>query len=155
METTRGPQYNKQSFFEKMLEIKPLCESSRYLAVWSVITAIIFLVFDMTFEKHIEKSAYKIYKGNEVFYKKYKFDVFLKHIYSIMGYNKSFKYINFILEIFMIPFGIYFYNNACERNMEYLNYILLLLFLIIFISKVNMLLNTERTVNNEVNKSYM
>jgi hypothetical protein len=145
----------RQSFLRKILNSKPLCESAQYLTIWSFLTAVIYLILDVLIEKKVEKAAYNIYRNDPNFYEKYDFKLFLTHIYSILGYNKSFKYIKFFLEILFLPFAIYFYNYACNKNMEYLNYILLILYLLIFISKMNVLLNTENEVNNQVSKSYM
>ena len=145
----------KKHFLSKILNIKPLCESSIYLTVWSILTAIIYLIIDIIIEKKIKSIAYKLYKSNPHFNEKYDFNLFLEHIYSIMGYNKSFKYIKFALEMLLLPFGIYLYNYACSSNIEYINYIILVLYLLIFISKMSILFDTDTRVNNEVSKSYI
>lgn len=149
------PRQSRRSNFSKIFDIKPVCESARYLAVWSVLTAVIYLVLDVIIEKKIKTEAYNIYIKTPAFYEKYDFNLFLKHIYSIMGYNKSFKYIKFGLEILLLPAVIYFYNYACSRDMEYINYIILVIYLLAFISKMNVLFQTNSKVNNEVSKSYM
>ena len=145
----------RESMFSKLFNAVPICESARYLAVWSVLTAIIYLIIDVIVEKKIKNAAYKIYKNTPAFYQRYEFGVFLDHVYSILGYNKSFKYIKFGLEIFTLPLVIYFYNYACRRNMEYINYFILVLYLIMFMMKMDTLFNTNSKVNDEVNKSYM
>jgi len=146
---------SKKSIFSNFFNVKPLCESARYLAVWSVLTAIIYLIIDTIVEKKIKNAAYDIYKNTPVFYEKYDFNLFLKHIYSIMGYNSSYKYIKFSLEIFLLPLVIYFYNYGCSRNMEYVNYIILFIYLLTFISKMNILFQTNSKVNDEISKSYL
>ena len=150
-----NPSPARESIFSKMFKIKPICESARYLTIWSVLTAVIYFILDVIIEKKIKKVAYDIYIKTPTFYEKYDFNLFLKHVYSIMGYNSSFKYIKFGLEIFLLPLVIYFYNYACMRNMEYINYTILVIYLIIFISKMNVLFQTNSNVNNEVSKSYM
>lgn len=145
----------RESVFSNILNTKPICESARYLAIWSVLTAIIYLVIDIIVEKKIKKVAYDIYIKTPEFYEKYDFNLFLKHIYSIMGYNGSYKYIKFGLEILLLPLVIYFYNYACRRDMEYINYFILVIYLLTFISKMNVLFQTNSNVNNEVSKSYM
>lgn len=153
METPRVS--SKQNVFSKIFNAMPVCESARYLVVWSVLTAIIYLIIDVIIEKKIKNAAYKIYKNTPTFYHKYEFEFFLEHVYSIIGYNRAYKYIKFGLEIFLLPLVIYFYNMACKKDMEYLNYFILFVYLLFFMVKMESLFNTNSKVSDEVNKSYM
>jgi hypothetical protein len=155
MDTPVSRGNKKESIFTKIFNTMPVCESARYLTVWSVLTAIIYLIIDVIIEKKIKASAYKLYRSTPAFYQKYEFNLFLDHVYSILGYSKVYKYIKFGLEIFLLPLVIYFYNYACKRNMEYINYFILVLYLLIFMVKMDTLFNTTSHVNDEVNKSYM
>ena len=145
----------KKSFFVELFSSTPICETARYLTVWTFLTALIYLIIDVVIDKKIEKKAYKIYKNTPYLHQKYSFEVFLEHLYSVLGHNKSYKYIKFFIEIMLLPFGIYFYNYACTKGMESLNYVLLGLYLFIFINKMLVVFSVDNDVNNEVSKSYL
>ena len=126
----------------------PKCNSSNYLMIWTILVSIIFLIIDIIIENKINLTIYKIY-NNKRYQNKYNLNEFIEIIYSIIGYNKNWKYYKFLIEIIFLPTSVNLYNKFCTTNYEIINWLFLGTSVIVFISKISTIMGLEYDIKNK------
>jgi hypothetical protein len=147
-----SPRREKMNFLEGLM-VKPVCNSARFLMIWTILASLVFLVLDLVIERKMQITILKIYNSHPDFRQKYSFPEFVNRVFTIIGYNRNWKYIKFVIEILFLPLSIFLYNYFCNKNYEIINWIFLGFSILMFIGKLGTALGVDKSVNDQVRRS--
>jgi hypothetical protein len=147
-----SPRRDKMNFLEGIM-VKPVCNSARYLMIWTILASLVFLILDLVIERKMNLTILKIYNLQPNIRNKYSFAEFLDRVYTLIGYNRNWKYIKFIIEILFLPLSIFLYNYFCNKNYEIINWVFFGFSILMFIGKLSSALGIEQDVDTTVRKS--
>lgn len=147
-----SPRREKMSFIDGIM-VKPVCNSARYLMIWTILASLVFLILDLVIERKMNLTILKIYNLQPNIRNKYSFAEFLDRVYTLIGYNRNWKYIKFIIEILFLPLSIFLYNYFCNKNYEIINWVFLGFSILLFIGKLSAALGIEKEVDTTVRTS--
>ena len=147
-----SPRRDKMNFLEGIM-VKPVCNSARYLMIWTILASLVFLILDLVIERKMNLTILKIYNLQPNIRNKYSFAEFLDRVYTLIGYNRNWKYIKFIIEILFLPLSIFLYNYFCNKNYEIINWVFLGFSILLFIGKLSAALGIEKEVDTTVRTS--
>ena len=149
-----SPRREKMGFLEGIM-VKPVCESAKFLMIWTLLVSLVFLILDLVIERKMQLTILKIYNSNILFREKYSYPEFMGRVFTIIGYNPNWKYVKFIIEILFLPLSIYLYNYFCNKNYEIINWMFLGFSVLMFIAKLGTALGIDESVNSQVRRSHV